>query len=113
MKTRNCVICGSVYEYCPRCRQYDSLPKWKINYCSEGCKNIYDTINKYAFKHITAKEAYEVVGNINTKIINDEVNLLISEIKEKCEPKDEIKPKKKKKYFEDVVETTDESVNLD
>ena len=113
MKTRNCVICGSSYDYCPRCKQYDSLPKWKINYCSERCKDIYNTINKYAFKHITAEEAYEVVGNIDIKIINDEVNSFINEIKIKCEPKDEVKPKKKKKIFEDVVEATDESVNLD
>ena len=72
------------------------------------------TINKYAFNHITAEEAYNALGNIeNINIINDEANSLINEIKTKYIPDvEEIKPKKKKdKKVENLLD--EENVNLD
>lgn len=47
------------YEYCPRCRQYATEPTWKIEFCSEECRNIYMTVNKFNFGHIDVKEATE------------------------------------------------------
>ena len=52
---RNCKICGTEYEYCPKCD--DNKPTFYINYCSENCRDIALITNKHAFKHLTDEEA--------------------------------------------------------
>lgn len=101
---RQCKICGSTYEYCPRCRQYENLPTWKINYCSEGCKAIYEVVNSYSFNHIDANQANNMLAILDTdKVINDGVKAYIDEIKAAIVVEE--KPKKKKKnYVDDIVE---------
>ena len=58
---RNCTICGKEYRYCPKCKEFDSMEKWHIEFCSEQCKNTSSIINRYAFKHIDKAEAKKLL----------------------------------------------------
>lgn len=44
---RKCTVCGTEYNYCPRCSRYVHLPKWKTMFCSEGCKELWDAASEY------------------------------------------------------------------
>ena len=74
---RKCIICGKEYQYCHKCKQYASLPRWYSEFCSENCKNVYDATNKFSFGHIDAKEAKQAIGNLTGK---DVVTAYIAEI---------------------------------
>lgn len=39
---RTCSVCGTHYEYCGVCSQYQHLPRWMDAYCSENCKDLYN-----------------------------------------------------------------------
>lgn len=77
---RKCSVCGKTYEYCPRCRQYASLPKWKLNFCDEACKEVYDTVDKFVFKHISAEDAKEVIAKSSVVVKNDKLQKIIASI---------------------------------
>ncbi|MBQ8947814.1 MAG: hypothetical protein IJ058_15260 [Lachnospiraceae bacterium] len=43
---RNCVICGQAYKYCMSCpEQYNTRETWRNIFCSENCRDIYQTYN--------------------------------------------------------------------
>lgn len=54
---RKCILCGTEYKYCPKCSAYDGLPRWMISFDKEECRDIFDSVCKYNFNHITAAEA--------------------------------------------------------
>lgn len=54
---RKCTLCGSEYDYCPRCDK--TKETFYLKYCSENCKDIALVINKAAFNVITKEEAAE------------------------------------------------------
>ena len=55
---RTCKVCGLEYYFCPACSatKANPQPKWKINYCSENCKTIFDTVVKYNCEDITKED---------------------------------------------------------
>lgn len=53
-KERTCRVCGKKYEYCPKC---DRTSKWKLAYCSLGCKTINLYTDEYLAKITNAEEA--------------------------------------------------------
>ncbi len=83
---RICTVCGSHYDYCPYCAQYDGQPTWRIAYCSEPCRETYMAINMYAYKHISAEEAAEVLSTHNVKIANKELAKIEKDIKKAVKP---------------------------
>ena len=54
---KTCILCGKKYSYCSRCYEFDHLPRWMECYCSENCKNIFNTLCSYNMDHITKEEA--------------------------------------------------------
>lgn len=54
---RNCILCGTQYDYCPRCDE--TKPTFYLKYCSDNCKNISLILNKLNFKHLTKEETAE------------------------------------------------------
>ena len=63
-KKRICKVCGKTYEYCPSC---SSDPEyWKVNYCSEGCMNVYLTFNRFVFGHITEDDVKNKLKDVDT-----------------------------------------------
>lgn len=77
---RKCVVCGKTYQYCPRCKQYEALPKWKLNFDCEECKKVYDAVDKFVFKHITAEEAKKILSNSKVQVVNNEIKNTIASI---------------------------------
>jgi hypothetical protein len=55
-QNRECVVCGTKYQFCPHCNNSDA-PSWKAIYDTENCKKIFDVCSAFVFKHIDAKEA--------------------------------------------------------
>ena len=63
---RICNVCHSKYKYCPNCRQYAGTPGWKVDYCSENCRDIFRTCSLYVGKTIDIEEAYKRLSVLNT-----------------------------------------------
>ena len=95
---RKCKVCGTSYEYCPRCKQYESSPRWKMNFCSEDCKNIFDIIDKFVFNHISAEDAKHKLMNSKVVVENNEIKKVVNLIMATEE-----KEEKRKKKKEEIV----------
>lgn len=67
-KIKTCIVCGKKYEYCRHCDKNGKNEKWKTNYCSENCKDVFDIISKYANKHISIEDA-------KNALIGKEINI--------------------------------------
>lgn len=44
---RVCRACGKEYEYCPNCGKYNLSEKWRVLFCSEECRDVFDVISSY------------------------------------------------------------------
>ena len=68
---RTCKICGKQYEYCGHCPGKNTIEPWRNLYCSENCREVFSTFDKYASKKITATEAKDklkILGFNPTKV---------------------------------------------
>lgn len=65
---KTCAICGKKYEYCNNCPKYSSLPRWKFLFHDENCKLIYDAVNDYKAKVISADAAKAKLSKLNLDI---------------------------------------------
>ena len=63
---RTCLLCGSTYNYCPRCDETE--PTYKLKYCGQNCNDIALVMNKYAFKHLTKDEAAAELAKLNVEL---------------------------------------------
>lgn len=82
---RTCKVCGLEYYFCPACSatKANPQPKWKINYCGENCKTIFDTVVKYNCGTITKDEASDVLSKCDLSKINeydDDIKLALKDI---------------------------------
>lgn len=66
---RSCLMCGTEYEYCPYCRQFERQPKWRTLFDREECKNLHDVTSKYLVKDLSKEEAMKKLSSINLKDI--------------------------------------------
>lgn len=95
-KLRTCYVCGTQYNYCPRC---SDDPKWKFVYCCENCRDINYTIDKYKAGVATADEANDIMSNLDlSKVKDDYFKGYIEEIRDKSTPKKSNKAKAKSDY---------------
>ena len=60
---RICHSCGKEYEYCPNCAAFDSQPKWKANWCSEECKDIWNILVRYNTEKLSAADVKSVLNS--------------------------------------------------
>lgn len=122
---KTCITCGKKYTYCNRCDDYATLPKWKTIWCSERCKEIFNTASYFLSGSIDAEEAKKRLSGFNLnkneefsfgvqkaldKLVyfepfQEESNILDEEItfsEEQTEMpvKVQVKPRKKKDYSE-------------
>lgn len=64
---RKCVVDATLYEYCPRCGSKDDATEtWRVNFCSENCRDIYKTVNAYTHKKITVGQAKTELERLDT-----------------------------------------------
>ena len=120
-KSRTCSVCRKTYKYCPKCRDYESLPTWMFVFCSENCKDIYDVTSEYEDKRVTADEAKKRLDKLDlSKIKNfgasyqntiDNINKNITQIKvvkslkKDEQPKNDVENKYLKKQKTQKVES--------
>lgn len=82
-ENRTCAVCGKLYSFCTRCDEDRNKPLWYFTFCSENCKDIYDTTSKYDDKRITLKQAHEKLNKLNLsrfKYFGDSYKKIINEI---------------------------------
>lgn len=70
-KLRICATCHSKYDFCPRCDKDKNKELWHFTFCSENCKNIYDTASKYENGQISANEAKTLLDNLDLSKLNN------------------------------------------
>lgn len=71
--TRECWVCGKVYEYCYKC---DKVNSWKLSACSRVHFQIITILNEYHGKVLTIKEAQQKLSNIGIDVNSDLSDLL-------------------------------------
>lgn len=52
-----CSVCNTHYQYCPNCDSYASKPRWMFLFCSENCKDIFETVSDYTQGRIDTRTA--------------------------------------------------------
>lgn len=62
---RHCCVCGKAYKYCNSCRGFNPLETWRITFCSENCKEIYNALSAYSDKRMIAQEAFDKLGKLD------------------------------------------------
>lgn len=97
-KTRKCIFCGKVYEYCPHCRNNSNEPEWKFNFDSEKCHDIYDVVAGYGMGVKTIKDVKNVLDKYNVSdysIFSKGLQLKLEELAPQKKVETEIKSDKK------------------
>ena len=108
-KTRECYLCGKIYQYCPTCSQDRMKPSWMAEFHEENCKNIFDICTKFNLGMITKKEAQQALSvcnlsdkaNFKPYVLQDLVNIFAED------PKPVVKPVAKPKTYGVVTESNE------
>lgn len=66
-RDRQCLCCGAKYSYCPTCSTDKLKPTWMTEFCSESCKELFETATKYNLKKLTKSEAKEIIEKLELK----------------------------------------------
>ena len=88
-KTRNCIVCGTEYEYCGNCRKHASLPAWMAIYHDENCKAIMHIATEFMAGNLTkadAKVALDKCDLSHKKDFKESVLLAVNEIYSASKP---------------------------
>ena len=94
-KNRKCLCCNTTYTYCPTCGGQDRLkPTWYTEFCSEDCKDLWETATKYNMNMISKEEAKETISGLNLKPHTEYVDCVQRDLKNILE-----EPKKEEKTF--------------
>jgi hypothetical protein len=89
-KNKTCIVCNAKYEYCGHCDTNLKNNRWKNNYCSENCRDIFKTVTDYIGKIITIEDAKQRLSKCNLNIsATEQLNKYIVEILSYEEPKKE------------------------
>ena len=60
---RICHTCGKEYEYCPNCAAFESQPKWRANWDTEECKDVWNILVRYNTEKISVAEVKSVLNS--------------------------------------------------
>lgn len=66
-RDRKCLCCGAQYSYCPTCSVDKAKPTWMTEFCSESCKELFETATKYNLKKLTKSEAKVIIEKLELK----------------------------------------------
>lgn len=61
-RTRECYLCGEVYNYCPTCSQDRMKPSWMAEFHDENCKNIFEICTRFNMQLMTKEEARQALA---------------------------------------------------
>lgn len=100
-----CVTCGSGYKYCGHCNGYKKEERWRNNYCSENCRDIFKTVTDYIGKIIDIKEAKNRLSKCDLNITpTNQIAKYMVEILAYEEPKKKTVEKKSEVKSETLTE---------
>lgn len=109
-KIKTCIVCGKKYEYCGHCDKSGQENRWKTNYCSENCRDIFNIVSKYVNKHISVDDAKKGLVELDLGVITkDNILKYCNEIISYTEPKD--KDELPKSVEESKDEVSDDVIN--
>lgn len=63
---QTCLLCKQTYEYCGGCSKYKNLPTYMTTFCSENCKNIYQTMADFENGKISKDKAELKLAGLDT-----------------------------------------------
>ena len=66
-RDRKCLCCGTEYKYCYTCGIDRLKPTWMTEFCSEVCKELFETATKYNLQKLTKAEAKEIIEKLELK----------------------------------------------
>ena len=81
--TRQCIVCGKTYTYCPECGNGDINQSWKYLYDTDKCRQVFGILSRYAFGHIDGSQANDQLGTLDVSVNDsfvDDVKATINEI---------------------------------
>lgn len=61
-----CATCGKQYHYCNNCAADNSKPAWMNMFCSENCKDLFQTATDYYAGELTASKAKAAINKLDT-----------------------------------------------
>lgn len=65
---RKCICCNTEYSYCPTCSGPDKFkPYWYAEFCSETCKDLWNTATKFNMDMIDKAEAKSIISTLKLK----------------------------------------------
>lgn len=70
-KLRICCVCKSNYKYCPSCKEDKDKEPWHFSFCSENCKDIYNTASSFEDGRIDANIAKEQLDKLDLSKIDN------------------------------------------
>ena len=107
MANRKCLCCHDEYDYCPNCGTGRLAPAWKSAFCSESCKELWQTLSRFSMNFITKSEAKAVISELNLQPIESYA---------KCVQRDYAKvmteEKKSKRGKREEINIIDEVINI-
>ena len=56
ISNRKCICCGEKYQYCPSCGNDRLKETWYSAFCSETCKDLWQTLSKYSMGFINKSQ---------------------------------------------------------
>ena len=108
MANRKCLCCHDEYDYCPNCGTGRLAPAWKSAFCSESCKELWQTLSRFSMNFITKSEAKAVISELDLRPI---------ELYAKCVQKDYAKvmteEKKSKRGKREEINIVDEVIDVE
>jgi hypothetical protein len=79
-KNKKCACCNEQYEYCPTCGNGKLLPAWMTEFCSESCKDLWETATKFNLNMITKEVAQAKLNTLNLKPVETYTEMLQKDI---------------------------------
>lgn len=64
---RKCICCGEKYQYCPSCGNDRLKETWYSAFCSETCKDLWQTLSKYSMGFINKSQAIKLINTLPLK----------------------------------------------
>lgn len=93
MANIKCKTCGTEYKYCLNCPAYRDEPKWRITFCSQNCKDIFDTLVAHTIGRMNKKEAKNALLSLDLSkqsVFDTDMQAHIEEILSNDEKKEKI-----------------------
>lgn len=59
---KKCIICGTMYSYCPNCHHDNDKPTWFAIFDGQNCFDIYEICTSYRDGTINKKTAFEKIS---------------------------------------------------